>query len=351
MALDTDRISIATDQEPGQEFLEGLDARDPEFEAWLARERQARTGATGAVVPNAVLLDPARATLCILSSGDPGDPLRLLEDLFADATARTVDESLPIRVVRTPPSPAPPGLLIATVQAIALGDGSSMLRVALDAVEGHRMIWSEICQVPLRGALDINTPEFLGLSNRLVAAVAGALRTPASPIVDDLDAAMEALLAVDDIFSIEPARLDRARTRLEQAIEIDPRGVYHGWLAQLRVIQAVERFVDQDSIVSEARFHCARALELEPCNSTVLATAASTRLILEQDIAVSGELARAAVQANPANPFARATLSIAQLYYGRIEEAQASAKRAQILAAGSRLRFWAEFELALTSAL
>ena len=73
--------------------------------------------------------------------------------------------------------------------------------------------------------------------------------------------------------------------------------------------------------------------------------------MLQRNLAASGELARLSVAANAANPLAWWSLSQAQLYYGRLEDAYSTARRAQSLAAGSRYRFWAELQVALTAAV
>ncbi len=86
-------------------------------------------------------------------------------------------------------------------------------------------------------------------------------------------------------------------------------------------------------------------------NSNVLCSVANARLILENNLVESGELAKLSVEINPANPLAWWSLAHVQLYSGEVASAHAAAKMAQGLAAGSTLRFWTDFLMALIDAV
>ena len=352
VALDPARVRLAAGE---GEFLEGIDVRDPEFEYWLVAQRMSDEGPTPeASVPYrgpGRQAPPARRSILFVT-GSVADPaLRLAQELFVDTTVRTIGETLPVDLLRTPPANSPRGLLMVTVEAFHAAEGALGLRVCLEASEGHRILWSEIQATPVRGAPDVSDPRVLGLSNRLVDAVTEAVCEQAPQHAGDTDAARLSLLAVEKIFSLQPSELEAAEGLLLDALALEQRGLFHGWLAQLYLMQYVERFRGWDEVVDKAEEACARALELEPLNSNVLATVSNARLVLWKDLAVSGELARMGVDANPANPLARWSLASAQLYYGRTEEAYSTARRAMHMAAGSRYRFWSDFQTALTAAV
>ncbi|KIT14940.1 hypothetical protein [Jannaschia aquimarina] len=341
VGLNPDRIEVI---EGGGEFLEGLDIADPAFVAWV---QSRRTPAPRSFV--APLRRPNRMSVLMRPTEGGSPELKLFETFFMEACARTLRELGDIDVLTIAPDPAPDGLLLADVQAFPLPGGGVALRCSLDCGLTGRMIWSDIAQLNCRGAPEPDDEGLLSLGNRLANAVLDeGLRTDG---VTDPDATLMALDAIGLIFTIRPEGLKRAEALLRQAIEIQPRGVYHAWLAQLHAIEFVERFASREDVADKAEAAMRRALEMEPGNSNVLACSANAKLVLFQELAPSGELARVSTDANAANPLGWWALAAAHLYYGRSEEALICARRSRALAGGTRFRFWAEFQTALGAAL
>ena len=328
-------------------FLEDVDVRDAAFDAW----RGAQEGSPLAPRPRA---DPIRrpgvadGLVVLLEAAAQTPELALIEDFLIDAVGRGARENYRFSLARTPGG-GEGWALHGTVQSFHVQDRTTAIRVALEA-PGRGTVWSQIVRLPMQGAPDPDDPALMALANQVLCRIGEALRDgPPAGGLTEADLLTD--MAVADIFSVESDRLERAERNLLQAIEIEPRGLHHGWLAQLYAFQYVERFVPLADLRERSEAACARAIELEPENSNVLAAVASSRLIIHRNLAASGELARLGIEANPANPLAWLSMSAALLYYRRTGDALAKARRARHLAAGSRYRFWAEFQFALTSAV
>ena len=328
-------------------FLEDVDVRDPAFDAW----KDAQEGPLGPAprITTPIRLPRTVEGMAVLLEGEARTPeMALIEDFLIDAVGRGARENYRFSLVRKATGIATCALR-GKVQCFRTQGGTTALRVALEA-PGRGVVWSQIARLPLHGAPDPDDAALMALANQVLCRIGEALREgpPASGLTE---ADLLTDMAVADIFSVEAERLQRAERSLLQAIEIEPRGLHHGWLAQLYAFQYVERFVPLAELRERSEAACARAIELEPENSNVLAAVASSRLIIHRNLAASGELARLGIEANPANPLAWLSMSAALLYYRRTEDALAKAQRARHLAAGSRYRFWAEFQFALTSAV
>jgi hypothetical protein len=129
-----------------------------------------------------------------------------------------------------------------------------------------------------------------------------------------------------------------------------PRAIFLAWRVQLRVIQRMERHYPESQIAHDELFALMnRALDLEPGNSMVLATAANSLVLIEDDVASGVELARRSLALNSANPFAWDCLSIGLLMDGKAEEAHRHQLRACTLSARSPIRHFWDMGACLTS--
>jgi tetratricopeptide (TPR) repeat protein len=129
-----------------------------------------------------------------------------------------------------------------------------------------------------------------------------------------------------DAFSFSNTRLlraDRALAALPQThVTLTLR-------AYIRNTQHLERLPkDGHDVLGEASDFAARALELAPLSSTTLAVAA---MVASQrhEVEFFGNLAERALRADPANPLARSSYSLALATAGRHEQAHAEALRAR----------------------
>ncbi|MEM9148092.1 MAG: hypothetical protein AAGC57_18135 [Pseudomonadota bacterium] len=364
VSLDEMRIALRPAPETGSaEFLEGIDIRDAEFEDWLRGMRSraeegalalsGKAAAPAAATPLLSAPDPAegRRVLFLPAAEEPG-LLRLIEDQFVDVAARSIRETYSLDVHIRDPGRSGPGLLMISVQAFELRGTHLGLRVILEDVDSQRALWSENVVTPHDPGPISQSIDHMGLCHRLMNALSDVMTAARPAGAGDPDANWLGGLALRKMFSMRHKALEEADGLLARASELSPRGVFDAWRAQLAVIQYVERQGSSRTELRErAEAYAARALAAEPMNSNVLSCLANARLVLEENRAASGELAKLSVEVNSANPLSWWALANAQLYGGDQEEAYRSAKIAQKLSENSVLKFWSDFQVALIAAV
>ena len=358
VALDASRVAVEARSSDTDEFLEGLDIRDPEFEDWLRSMRsRAADGqpvvpvAAGPPIRNAPRPRPERKVLLLPVTEEPG-LLRLIENQFVDVAARSIRETFSLDIQIREPGQPEPGMLTVSVQAFELRGTHLGIRIVLEDVDDHRALWSETVATPHAPGPISQSIDHMGLCHRLMSALSDALVAERERATSDPDANWLAAQALRKMFSMRHGALGEADRMLALATDISPRGVFNAWRAQLAVIQFVEREGHSKVELRErAEEHAARAIAAEPMNSNVLSCLANARLVLDGNLAASGELAKLGVEVNPANPLAWRALANAKLYGDDAAGARDAARIAQRLAENSPLRFRADCQVALIAAV
>lgn len=334
VALSLDGLTVIND--PSQEFLEGIDVRDDAFESWLRTQRSGRhaVDVVGSVVPKsgwAISLLPQ-------SQGQGLD--RWFECLFSDSLSRSLREvfAAPVQI-EVPPTPGDHAISI-RVESFAAAEGSLTLRVTVEHPALRHQVWSGHCTIPVRGAPPIDHPDLLRLVVDMIEALGDYfVGFGGGGNLEDPDSMCR--LAIRSLFSMDPARIIEADNVFAQAYDMNPRGLYLAWRAQLKAIQSVEKLGgDPKALAEEGVFYCEQALELEPNNSMVLATLSNALRRFSGDKARSLSLAKRSAQLNPANPMAWSALSSASAYVKDEGTAYRAAVAAHQLVKLSPHRFW-----------
>ncbi|MFD1343974.1 hypothetical protein [Litorisediminicola beolgyonensis] len=356
--LQTDRQSIGLDPKKvridrtgegsGALFLEDVKVRDPAFVSWLRLQRLS----VNCVAPDPARIEPRMTatdrTITVLCRSDHDPNAIALEHLVQDRVCFMLGECAGIRVRMAKALSVEPDPLLCSLKAILPESGPPVLRITLESLPGALMLFSGSTRPGRDPVTAADAPGTLALCAQL-ADIVRCHRSAAesSETVSDLVGEAVALM-----FSFEPAKTSAAVRKLETALSLERSGVIMGWLAQALNIQFVERHVTADAAFLERVEACCReALALAPTNSDVLASVANARVNFEKDYAAGFELARRAVEVNPANPLAWWALSNAELCIGRVDAALRSALRSQFLAQRTRYEFWADFQVALVFAV
>ncbi len=332
------------------EFLEGIDARDPEFEAWLALERSKRHQSI--VLPMVSERLAARRSVSLIANGAGNERLSLIESFLADSVAHTLRESLNVEVFSKPPKEPSKDALVARLQAFQLNEESVALRVCAENTATSRILWSGNITLRSDQAITHDNVDILTLGNQLVNAMADHLLVDAHHDHDRRDATSLGLSALKSLFTMNEDRVLDADQNLQEAYALDQRAIFLSWRAQLRGIQLVERHaIDAAELIKTGLDLADMALRADPCNSMVLATVSNARLILDRDFSGAAHLSQQSIEANPSNPLAWWARSAASLYAQEAEDAYKFAVRGHQLAAGSPYRFWWDLQLALSAAV
>lgn len=356
VALDMDRVHLAP-RDAGEEFMAGFDLADEGFNDWLRQERSSRTpdaphatvGSTALL--NAPLVQPSLGTdptIILTGSGTAEPLLGPIETFLIDSAARHLRESYAIHV-HTVDLPDQAGRTInISLSAQQTGMDTLVLRAQCTDRKSSELIWSGHQIVAAHGAALFEDLNVLAWVNDLVAALSENLRCRALRSSEQQSATTLGLTALRELFSMRPDRVLAADGLLEQAHQIDQRGIFQAWRAQLRAIQLVERHTTTPEALREEGLEMAReALMADPMNSSVLGASASARLILDPDLLACDELSRQSMQANASNPIAALSRAFVLLYSDRLDASLKASEWASALSRGSPHRFFWDLQLAM----
>ncbi len=379
-----------------ENFLEGIDVRDPEFEEWLTLERQSwhrrieeagfahdltpKTHADehrpgSAAVPRTMQqtaghtagLQPPlpggpdtvqgwRVALLppVILGGDPvavmlhGDVQRALLAAFQD----TGD----LRVFDLAPSPFGdligggfarlPEQINLTVQVRVFAD-PVILRLAIllqSAVDGA-LVWADEVQ------LHRQQPGNLAAAMPLIArATEEALRHFLRHTdTESADADGRLAAAISSMFRLTRADLDRSEAILRRHIAAHPSAQGYAWMAFLNTFRVGQKFNPQDApLIEETQHFARRALDLEPNNALVSALVGHVHSYLFGEFDYAAGLFEQSLRVNPAQTLAWDLYAMLHAYAGQPKRALAMARWARHLGAFSPHRYYFETTRAIT---
>lgn len=332
------------------EFLEGIDVRDAEFEEWLSLERSHRQQSI--VLPMVSSRRAERRSISLVANGAPNEQLAYIENYLADIVAHTLRENLSVDVYSVVPNEVIADLLVARVQAMQPDPHTIAIRVSAENNSTNRILWSGHETLKTSSLSIHENEDLLALGNQLVNALADHLLIDADHSTERRNATQLGLSALKALFTMNEDQVSLADQNLKAAYDLDPRGIFLSWRAQLRGIQLVERHgVDINEVIDTGMRFADAALLDDPNNSMVLATVSNARLILDRDVSGATHLSQQSIQENPANPLAWWARSAASLYAEQHEDSYRHAKRGFKLAKGSPYRYWWDMQSALAAAV
>lgn len=363
VALDRAQVAVVMPEGPETEFLEGIDVRDPEFADWLRTQRSALAapqgpsrrrpdpgpGAGPAVAPGwrpQLRSDPRDHMICLLRSRTVPDALGQLEDVVIDALATSLRELFGLTVYLRRPAVPPPGTIEVTVRALDLGGRRRGVRVRAVLPETGELLWSGQSDAEpgqRQGGEDLR---IVAMGNELIEALGDALTLRPAPGLA-VEPLMLRRLALRKMWGMDPVQLAEADTLFAALDQFGRCALVNAWRGQLRLFRVFERAPGVDAAdIEAARAFVARAIEVEPGNSMVLAVAAYVHAMSDDDAAPAAELALRGMRINPANPLACDSFGIALLRGGRRAEAQQMAYRVMQMTPNAPNGFWWDMGLA-----
>ncbi len=318
-------------------LLDDIDVADEEFEHWLRNQRTAFEQRVAALkltiaarppVSEPAVSEPGRSEPRIVQRLSPAaarpwvrllPPLTVssesglfLSRLVGDRITQGLSDQWAIDI--SDAGKGPQGLQL-RVDALAVSRDVAVNVVLLTA-EGSMQLWSGSEAISLESGFVADAPRLQALINRSVEAAGHYLnRIGSSP--DGARAFTQAFDAVQRMFRLDLAEVDRADVLLGSAYESDPKGVYLAWRAYARIFYVGEHiYVDRRLAVEESEELAKRALEADPHNATVLALASYVYSFVLRKYALGHELAELSVKCNPTHPLGHAFLGRAKSYLG-----------------------------------
>ncbi|MBY3299858.1 SARP family transcriptional regulator [Rhizobium laguerreae] len=410
--LDTDRLVLDTDlvvrterssDQVTDELLEGIDIRDPEFEDWLALERQNwyRRLDEGQVHD---VFEPRQQP-----SRDIAKQSALLPLTGAPDTSRT---GKPVDIASSGPygrrvggdwqwmmalqSPIVVGAgeggqiaatrfqnLIAKAIIDGLGFGVTDLSFTLPHIEENEQQISLPLCLQLRLTFDgdmvlielvmkhlinnrihwldsqaINRTQFergeFGIAAALISQAVDQLAYFQEIQATDSRLSQDGLLidAVNAIFRLSRDDLDNAERRLEEQIQYQPRSSTFAWLSFIRTFQVGQRFNALDAhLIEEAQAYARKALELDPQNSVSLALVGHVHSFLFGEYDYAANLFEKSIRLNPALPLGWDLYAMLHCYAGQPDKAVAMARWVQELGVYSPHKYYFDTTKCIAAAL
>lgn len=352
--LDADRTNIRLDargirvdlleevlpDDERTELLEGLDVRDPEFEDWLRQERaQLQAMATRAAPKE------SRGILITCRSDETsGARAQMSCEVLSNQIGENIAEQVRAWRQADPDSVGAPDAPMSDVmiQSQLVEDGGSHM-LFLKAVHQPtaRILYSKLQRIDRLESI-MNTDDDVA---RTVFEAADQIvgKLPHVLAKDRPETRSTALsrLALYRMFSFDQDALREAYGLMDQAFRHDENGLYLAWLSLIRMTQLMEMSEsDTAGLQDEAIELYYRAMEMDADNGLVQAIVSKVRSTAFGDTAGVMDLARTAVERNPASAFALKSLSEAYMAMDAPELAFQTSTRACAIARSSPFKHW-----------
>lgn len=367
------------DGHPAEEFLEGMDIRDEEFEEWLRLERQNRLAAAAAVsAPRAAELRPGlvetagahpprdeprlrerwRVLLMpppgVGQSGTPALAAAAVMGMLRTGLIETGDVDVVepsggighLSEIATDPSMA--ATLVLQSQ-LTWDDRQLALRLQLKSRATGSLVWSGQCMVTASDVINGKSADLFRLVSQAFDETLGYFVR-----IDRERALAENRLftAISSMFQLDRRHLDRAEQTLRARLgnEFGKTETY-AWLAFLMTFRVGQRFnADDRPVVEEAQMFARKALESGRGSAIVNALVGHVHSYLFGEYDLASSLFADSLRIQPENLMALDLAATLNVYTGRVDEALALAHRAQAIGRYSPNRFYFETTIALASA-
>ncbi len=317
------------------EILEGLDARDDEFEDWL-REFRYQHAASSASAGDSLVLD-APLVAAIDAQGTRLE--QLLANAILDQIGQNVDERVGIGLTES--EAARTGGLIIRSSVVQEKD-KAFVSLRLNDGRTRQAIWSRRLSLQTDDLDLFSRSDVLQLTYEATSAIIDSIPR-LGPAAKDVERQAEVQLstAIYEMFSFDAERFNQAERLLDSADALVTRPIFGAWRSLLLMFRAIENsHGDNKKDLAQAVVHADHALEADPSNSHTLAICSVVKLLLGGDVNEGYALARHALSRNRSNAIAYVGLNIALMRSGRTKEALAASKKARTIAHRSSGAHW-----------
>lgn len=378
-----------------ENFLEGIDVRDPEFEEWLTLERQSwhrrieeagfahdlapkamaddhRAGfgavpqtmaaATSAPQPKPQFDDMAQGPQAwrvallppVILGGDPAAVI--LQSDVQRALLAAFQDTGDLRVVDLAPAPFSdlimgaysrlPEQINLTVQVRVFADPTVVrLAILLQSAVDSTLVWADEVQIRRQQLGDLS-PAMPLIARATEEALRHFLRNTGSDQAQ-LDGRLAA--AVASMFRLTRADLDVSEATLRRHIQAHPSAMGFAWMAFLNTFRVGQKFNPSDApLIEETQHFARRALDLDPNNALVSALVGHIHSYLFGEFDYAAGLFEHSLRVNPAQTLAWDLYAMLHAYAGQPKRALAMARWAQHLGAFSPHRYYFETTRAIT---
>ena len=350
VGIDLKKLKLAEDTH--QEFLEGIEVRDEEFESWLAVERSSRSDRPAAPPKAASPYTHPPLTVSIQQGSNEADSTtsKWFKQTVSEMIARSLSENFDVAIMQQPPSilstDPSPGTWCINLDIRSLSSNNFAVRISLLNAGDSQILWSTFRTLQATNGHITENEVVIDIVHELTTLFGSKLIQSMSEETLFTRADALCLLGVQRLFSMNSRQIDEADTLFKKAHEINPRGLYLAWRAHVREIQLVERVnADRPALKEQSEALVRRAFELEPNNSMVLALLSINRLHVGGQVDAALQYALRGVKLNYGNAMAWWALSAAHLKGDNPAKAYGCARKAVMLSQGTPIEFWTQSQL------
>ncbi|MEQ5869433.1 transcriptional regulator [Sagittula sp. NFXS13] len=353
--LQTDRASIGLDEArlrvdlleevvPGNErieLLEGLDARDPEFEDWLRQERaqlQAMIARAGPKEIRGILIT------CRVDETAPGRD-RMTCDVLSNQIGENISEQVRAWRQADPDmigsTDAPQSDVMIQSQLVHEGNGHMLFIKAIHQPTA-RILYSKLQRIDRLEAIMQSETEIARTVFEAADQIVGKLPHVLAKDRPETRSTALSRLGLYRMFSFDQDALREAYGLMDQAFRHDENGLYLAWSSLIRLTQMMELAeADQAALMEEAVELYYRAMELDADNGLVQAIVSKVRSTAFGDTAGVMDLARTSLERNPTSAYALKSMSEAYMGSGELQKAFDTSARACSVARSSPFKhYW-----------
>ncbi|MBG6166887.1 tetratricopeptide (TPR) repeat protein [Labrenzia sp. EL_195] len=313
----------------GQEFLEGINIRDPAFEEWLREQRRVLDAQCGKIENQSFFERCSETEQSITNSvfiarsnGEHGD----YSDRVLDAVGQTLVETgtVSLRDLRnnddgqlqlTNTSQDDVSVLVRA--SVINSHNGAIHHVKVSAISPEeRVLWASTKEPakPSQRPYDEN----LMISTNQISSI--CINETVQQVDPNLDGSATVLCsrAIDHLYKLGGPNFEIADRLFAQAFELSPKGIYLGWRAYTRTFMLAERqFGCRKTLLEEAETFLARAFELDPYNSYIASFAAQVHNIIHRSYVAAYEFAQRSVDLNRSNAIGWSQLGAAKCHLGK----------------------------------
>jgi DNA-binding SARP family transcriptional activator len=353
--LNTDRSTVSLDaskvwvdlleevvpEDDRTELLEGLDVRDPEFEDWLRQERSELAKMVSRALPS----ETHGVIITCRNETDGTAQARMMSEVLSNQIGENIAEQVRAWRQADPESVGalmpPDSDVMIHSQIVSDGDGHTLFLKAVHQPTA-RILYSKLQQLPRLEDVMSTEP---GVGRTIFEAADQILGKLAHVLEKDRPETRSTALSrlgLYRMFSFDQNALREAYGLMDQAYRHDPQGIYLAWCSLIRMTQMMEMSeADSAGLMDEAMELYYRATELAPDNPLVQAVVAKVRATAMGDTLGTIDMARQAVERNPASAYALKSLSEGYMLAGELEKAfEVSARACQIARTSPFKHFW-----------
>lgn len=328
--LDPTMVSVVRDDR--EEFLEGMDIADEEWNDWL-RDKRAELNYPGQPVPTEILTPgrpiqtPRKIEVVLTGSNSSKDDEVFIGGSLIEMLSRNLSETSGIEASLGNPSR---DALRLRLMSRTFDDGAA-IAASLSEMPAHRYIWATQIETESKFPKIMADKKVYGLLFKALDAIGLAYMEKAGAEANDGNVIGPTLAAAHQILSYDLDKIETACDTLHKICQCEAFPPAFGWLLFAIRANFYENALNPKYCLEEIEEICERALQCGYSNAFVVSAVSAVYMRLLNRFDEGTSLAHRAFKLAPSNPFAIDALASAFYMGEMIEKGYLLSRAAAIL--------------------